>query len=184
MVSPITEFKRPISVLEVGPGTGPFTRRILELLGPEDSFTICEINHRFMKRLKEKLSRNECFVRNKDRVHFFEGPVQRLPEAITPCVFDVIVSSLPFSNFTADTVDEIMALYWSMLKQDGVLTYFEYVGFRKLSALFPSQRNRRRVEGVDAVVRRWRNDLSHSGKVSKRLSLLNIPPAMTLCCRH
>lgn len=179
MVRPIREANRPLNILEVGPGTGPFTRQILKLMRSEDRFTICEINSRFLRLLRRNLISNRHYAEHHDRVTFFEGPVQALPAAIDG-KFDIIVSSLPFSNFTPEMVDEILTLFSSLLEPDGTITFLEYLGVRKLSALFSSKRGRERLHAVDEVIQRWSDRVEKNGEVKKKISLLNVPPAVAI----
>lgn len=181
MVRPIREAHRPLNILEVGPGTGPFTKQILKLMRSEDRFTICEINGRFLSLLRRNLSRNEHFRRNRDRITFFHGPVQELPgSAAFRGQFDIIVSSLPFSNFAPETVDEILSLFRTMLAEEGSLSFIEYLAVRKVTALFSTRRSRERLVGVEKVIQNWIDRAETDGQVRKRISLLNVPPAVAI----
>ncbi len=179
MVRPIRESrKKSLNILEVGPGTGPFTRQILKLMGHKDRLTICEINPRFVKQLQTELPKNKHFLLHQERVELFEGPVQGLAKQIAEPCFDVVVSSLPFSNFPPDMVDEILQCLKAMLVPDGVITFCEYVGVRKLAGLLPDRRAR--VKGVDAVIKKWCTNVRTAGRVKKEIALLNFPPAYTI----
>ena len=180
MVAPIKKANRPLTILEVGPGTGPFTRRIIKLMGPEDHFVICEINPRFLNRLKQTLSRNPDYSKHKDRISFFQGPVQELPHSDLPKHYDVIVSSLPFVNFDPQVVDEILALFKKLTREGGSLTFCQYVGVCRIRELFSNRPNRQRVQGVEAVVDNWCRKVSQEGQVRRRVSFLNVPPAMAI----
>lgn len=181
MVRPIREANRPLKILEVGPGTGPFTRQILRLMGPKDHFVICEINPRFVAYLRRFLSTDPYYQRHKERVSFFQGPVQELPESEEfPAQYDVIISSLPFINFSPDTVEEILALFQSMVRDGGSLAFCQYVGICKFRELFANPRTRKRVKGVDEVIHSWCDKVRESGSVSRKISLFNVPPATSI----
>jgi len=77
MVGPIKQAKHPISILEVGPGTGPFTRQILQLMRPKDHLVICELNQRFLDRLKRTLKVRRDFERNRERIKGVDQIVRR-----------------------------------------------------------------------------------------------------------
>ena len=131
--SHLSSSHRPLRILEVGPGTGPFTRQILSLMGPKDELVVCEVNTRFMRQLKTSFRKNKDFQRNRERVHFFLGPIQDIadsPHALEQ--FDVIVCSLPFLIFSPSVVTEIFSLFESLLKKGESLTFFQYIGLRKL----------------------------------------------------
>ncbi len=180
MVAPIKKASHPLTILEVGPGTGPFTRRIIKLMGPEDRFVICEINPRFLERLKKTLSRNPYYRKHQNRISFFQGPVQDLPRSDLPKQYDVIVSSLPFVNFAPEVVDEILALFRKLTREGGSLTFCQYVGVCKIRELFSNQPTRERVQGVENVVDAWCRKVSEKGEVHRRVSFLNVPPAMAI----
>lgn len=173
--------RRPFRILEVGPGTGPFTRQILRHMGSDDTFTICEINSRFLELLQKKLSTNPAYQRNSRRVQFVQCPVQELRSNGVGDQFDIIISSLPFSNFTPETVEEILTLFRNMTAEGGRVIFCEYIGLRKISSVFYSPAGRRRVEGVERVIQSWSSRVSENGgMVRKRLSLLNVPPAYAI----
>ena len=180
MVDPVTVVPGPRRILEVGPGTGPFTREILGLMRDGDTFVICEINPRFMARLKNSLCNDPNFLRHAERVIFFEGPVQALKAEKQNEKFDVIVSSLPFVNFTPDVVDGIFMQFSRMLKENGVVTFLQYVGVWKLRELLSSNRTRKRVQAVEDVIAKWAARAKNGGEVRKKVSLLNVPPAMSV----
>lgn len=230
MAFPVRNQGRPINILEVGPGTGPVTRQILRFMGPQDRFLICELNHRFITRLQHTLQKNREFIRNRDRIDFFEGPVQDLYgrffsngaasvngtasmnggaakvngnslNGLTHSVgqetrngskygewpersFDVIVSTLPFSNFTPEMVDEIMSIFRSMLAENGVISYVEYFMIRKVSLLFAKPADRERIKAVDKVMQRWGAIARNEGGITRKFSLINIPPALSIQCRY
>lgn len=179
MVEPLRGIKKLVSILEVGPGTGPITREILRAMGPQDTFLICEINPRFMARLKRSLQRNRDFQRHSSRVSFLEGPVQELSPSVNADRFDVIISSLPFYNFHPDTVDEIFQLFEYILKPGGRLTFIEYLVTRQIGSLFSSREHRERVRAVETVIRNWCKTVDKSGEVEKKISFLNVPPALS-----
>ena len=179
MVRPIEAYSRPLNILEVGPGTGPFTKRILRLMGPKDRLTICEINPKFLQALRENLERKKYFRRQADRVKFVCGPVQELLHDESTEKFDVIVSSLPFTNFDPSVVDEVLSLFEELLAPDGSITFCEYIGVRRLRSVFSKAREKVRLRGVNRVIQKWCGVFRDGGKVRKHVALLNIPPAFT-----
>ncbi len=180
MVASIREASHPRTILEVGPGTGPFTRKIIELMGPKDRLVVCEINPRFLRRLQQTLRNNPHFLRNSERITFFEGSVQQLPLADLPKRYDVIVCSLPFVNFSPEMVDEIFGQLHRMTRNGGRLTFFQYIGVGRIRELFSTRRTRIRVRQVEEVVEKWCREAAREGRVRHRVSFLNVPPAKTI----
>ncbi len=180
MVRPIRQASHPLRILEVGPGTGPFTRQIIELLRPNDEFVICEVNPRFLERLKSSLRSLSGYERNSERIHFFQGPVQELPQEFLGGGFDVIVSSLPLANFSPADVEAIFSLFEGLLAEGGCITFFEYVGVRKIGIPFRSPSGSQRVRQVDQVVKKWCAQAQVSGSIRRNVSFLNLPPAISI----
>ena len=180
MVRPLRETRGPRLILEVGPGTGPFTRQILKLMGERDQFVICEINPAFLRQLRDRLRRNRWYQKHSARVRFFEGAVQKLRATEQPKSFDVIVCSVPFTNFTPEVTEDIMATMHHLLARDGKMTFVEYLGGRRLHRLLGSRDDRERVRGVDAVMARWRRNAKRRGQVKTSIALFNVPPAKTI----
>ena len=182
MVEPLlsAEKRGAWSILEIGPGTGPFTRSILKEMKPNDSLQICEINHRFMEVLKKSLANNSNFQANKDRISFYEGSIIDLAQTMEPESFDFIVSSLPFHNFPVELVEEFLAVYSKVLKKDGILSFFHYAGLRKLSGISPNKKVRDRIKQVDKLLRIWCEENAKDGTFKKRVTFFNVPPAVSV----
>ena len=133
-------------ILEVGPGAGCVTVKILQDMLDTDTLCICEINPRFMKALKKKIHNDPNFIRHKSRISFFEGPVQKLPE---PATFDMIVCALPFTNFDLKTVQEIFAKFKRISTSETLMTYYEYIGLRSIGMVVSDKDNKERLEQVE-----------------------------------
>ncbi|MFJ9691041.1 class I SAM-dependent methyltransferase [Kitasatospora sp. NPDC101183] len=166
---------RPLSVLEVGAGTGVVTRRLAQVLRPGDRLHAVEANPRFAQRLREdpvlatrkagvELRLSTCRVEELEPAGAREEPLER---------YDVIVSGLPFTNFEPRTVREILDLYLRLLVPGGELTYFGYLGTTVARSLTsrPSEGARHR-----AVVRLLRRFEATYG-LGSRTAWRNLPPA-------
>lgn len=181
MVRPIVKRnKKPLTILEVGPGTGPFTRQILKRMKLSDVFVICEINSRFISRLKKTLEENVYYQKHKSRVFFFEGSIEDLPYSDLPTRFDVIVSSLPFVNFPSDLVGRILHLFEKMMLPGASLTFVQYVGVCRFRRVFSTNKGRQRIKQVERIISDWCDNMQLKGSVEKSVSFLNVPPAMSV----
>lgn len=146
LASPVIGSRPPMNILEVGPGTGPVTKVILDYLQEGDSLTLCEINPRLMAQLKVNVKENPQYLKHKDRIHFFEGPVQEMGEEMK---FDVFVCAIPFLNLDVAVVEEIFSKLLRIAKPNAVMTYFEYIGLRKLGKMIPLKDRQERLRAIE-----------------------------------
>ena len=126
-------------ILELGPGTGSVTVQILKDMREDDELLVCELNPKFMTTLKKLLRDNPHFRRHESRVSFFLGAAQDLPEDKT---FDLIVCALPFLNFAPETMKTIFSKIKKLSDENTLMTYYEYIGLRKLGRIIPERRER------------------------------------------
>lgn len=165
---------RPVRVLEVGPGTGAFTLPLLRELGPDDRLDLVEANAEFVRYLAELFATHPTHQRVAGQVRLIHGCV---PEAMPAGPYDFVVSGLPLNNFQPGLVQRILEGLLAGLAAGGVLSYFEYLAVRDLKRLFVSEAERRRLDGVEAVlgsfIRRY--------QFRARRVYANLPPA---CARH
>lgn len=177
MTSPIREVAPPRRILEVGPGTGPFTREIIPLMRLEDELVVSEINAKLLRQLKKSLENDSRFSNKLHNVKFIEGPVQEILQNGESGPYDVIICSLPFLNFTPEMTEEIMSLFHQTLAPGGTLAFFEYAGLREWAVTFTLPNNKKRVKGVEDVISSWKNRAAKEGSLRKELTLANFPPA-------
>jgi phosphatidylethanolamine/phosphatidyl-N-methylethanolamine N-methyltransferase len=160
----------PRRVLEVGPGTGPVTKRILDALREGDEFHAVEINQRFCDEL-EKAHLAPFRGRNPGvAVHLHCAAVETAP---LDGEFDSIICGIPFNNFPASQVRAIFRRLLDLLAPRGELVYYEYAGVRAVKSQFVDAAGRRRLKQLGATVKVLRR--RHAGK--RELVLGNIPPA-------
>lgn len=167
---PLARGPRPCRVLEVGPGTGAFTRRILSLLREEDELTIYEINPAFAEYIRQGLNGGNMFPKRRIRASIVQAPIQSIPRQP---VFDYAISSIPFNNFPPELVREMLQAMFDVLKPGGVLSYFEYVWMRDLKIMISPSPVRERVQGVKEVIREYLSKYQFAASVV----YLNLPPA-------
>ena len=160
---------QPLHILEVGPGSGPVTVRILKHMKEHDTLTICEINPRFMKALKQKLSKNEDYLRNQERIFFFEGAIQ---DYHVEKKFDLIVCAIPFLNFEAPMVDEIFQKLKQLSSPQALMTYFEYIGIRPMSLIVSPPERKKRMRELDVFFKR----VFDKHQIDKKRVWLNVLP--------
>jgi len=167
------EFRRrdgSARVLEVGPGTGVFTRHLIRSLGPEDSLDLVEANKTFASRLRLRIRQDPKWRRVRDQVNLTVGYA---PESLPPGPYDFIVSGVPLNNLGADVVERYLEGLLGVLADDGVLSYFEYLAVRPMKGLFSKRAERQRLRGVGRIIRDFVR--RHQFRVDR--VFLNLPPA-------
>jgi phospholipid N-methyltransferase len=161
---------QPQRILEVGPGTGVVTDEILRRMKPGDSLTLVELNDRFVAALSERLKVDPNWQPLASRVHILHLPIE---EVTTDAPFDAMVSGLPFNNFDPEVAGAIFDRLEHLAGPGTTLSFFEYVGVRKLKGLVCKRDERRRLAGVEAALgearRQWQFD--------RDCVVANVPPA-------
>lgn len=151
LITPLRDPTRgPKRILELGPGTGSVTLPIIRELRAGDTLTICEINPRFMKALRDTLEREEVFRDRREQVRFVLGAAQDIPVEEP---YDLIVCALPFLNFDLETVQSIFSRLRQVSTPNTLMTYYEYIGACKVSQSIGVQRNKDRVSQVNGFLR-------------------------------
>ena len=165
-----SQLDRPARVLEVGPGTGAVTRRIVSLLEPGDVFDLVEINQEFANLLGRRFTDDPSFSRLSESARVHAVPLQEFHRE-TP--YDVIISGLPMNNFSSALVEELFEAYFRLLSPEGTLSYFEYMYMRPLRKLVSGRDDRERVDRIGEIM----SGHCDSRQASTSWVFVNLPPA-------
>ena len=154
LARPLTEANResprtPKKILEIGAGTGSVTREIVKELEDGDYLAVCELNSRLMEELQRRLQEMPEYQKRKDQIEFFEGPVQEVPEDKQ---FDILICALPFLNFEVELIDEIFNKLLRLSTEETVMTYFEYIGLRKLGKAVSPKKRKERIKKIESYM--------------------------------
>jgi phospholipid N-methyltransferase len=160
----------PRRILEVGPGTGAVTARIIQDMRPNDQLVMVERNEQFVEWLRRRLADSREFQRSSERISLMHAAVEELPEDEP---FDLIISGLPLNNFAVDSVEQIFAKLRRLLASGGTLSFFEYVAVRRAKSLVSRAADRTRLRGISKAFR----DVLNGNEVRRDLVLTNVPPA-------
>ena len=153
----------PVKILEVGAGTGAFTRELVKLLRPGDQLVIYEIDKDFAEVLQRQFGRNP-------QVQIVNRPIETIERKPT---FDFIVAGVPLNNFPPDLVREILETLRGVAKPGATASFFEYTALRRLVTPFLNKTERERLRSVAAVV----GEFMRRHHIRSRFVLFNIPPA-------
>lgn len=113
-------FEKDINLIEFGPGTGIFTKYILQNMGPHSRLIVIESNKEFVLELK-KIKDSRLFI-----YHGFAQDVD------TYCVeqkienVDYIISGIPLSFFESTMRTDILIKSKKILKSGGRIILYQY----------------------------------------------------------
>lgn len=170
LARPLQQHASAARVLEVGPGTGAVTRRLVRLLKPHDQLDLVELNESFVEILERRFADDPDFRRVADRSRVHRCPIQEFP-CSEPYQF--IVCGLPFNNFPPDLVREIFGAFFRLLAPGGVLSYFEYMYMRPLRKVVSNRAGRERLGELEDVLQ----DYLCRHRFRRDWVFVNIPPA-------
>jgi phospholipid N-methyltransferase len=140
---------RPRQILEVGPGTGAVTESLVERLEPQDTLTLVELNEKFVEHLRRRFLEEEPFRRVAGQTQILHQPVEELPPGSQ---FEHVVSGLPLNNFGVELVERILATFERLIAPGGTLSFFEYMGVRRLRASVGPKADRARLTGISQAL--------------------------------
>ncbi len=143
------------TVVELGPGTGVFTEKILEKKNPEALFFAIEINPEFYEATKSRCPSATVY---KDSAENMRKYLERHGKDSCDC----IISSLPWAVFDHDTQDKLLHVIWDVLRPGGKMITFSY----SVSMMVPNARRFRSI---------LRNKFSNV--VKSKTVWSNFPPA-------
>jgi phospholipid N-methyltransferase len=149
---PIKEAK---VVVELGPGTGVFTEKILEKIGATTQLIVVELNDDFFSTLENKF--------HHPNLHLKHGSADQIGIYLKELGFEkanLIISSLPLANFPSELRKNVIETAKDCLDDSGKFVQFQY----SLQSLKTLKRN------------------FHSVKVN--FAALNFPPAFVYTCSN
>lgn len=170
MTQPLRERSSPKRVLEVGPGTGAVTRYITPHIGPQDRFDLVEINDRFADLLRQRFESDPRYHPAKDRSQIHVCPLQ---EFRSEAPYDTIISGLPFNNFSAALVGELVDACFQLLAPGGTFTFFEYMYIRPLKRAVLRGAEQERLTAIEHLLQ----DRFQQHRFRRNWVFVNVPPA-------
>lgn len=147
-------FDKSKIMVEFGPGTGVITKKIVEKMSADATLLVFELHKPFYDNLVEEF-------KDKPKVKIFNLCAEKLNMVLKENGFeytDVIISSLPFSNFSKDLTIKILKSAINCLKHGGKFIQFQY-----------SLANKKTLKNL-------------FDQVSIKFTVNNIPPAWVYLC--
>lgn len=160
----------PLRIMEVGAGTGAITRGIAAAMRPGDTADLVEANAEFAAHLEHLLETDPALspIAPQAQVH-----AKLVGDMGTDRTYDVILSGLPFANFTADSVREILEYYFEVLRPGGHLSFYGYLYTKEVKAVIARREDYLRQARTSWLVQDW---IDRYGVRSDKV-IANIPPA-------
>ena len=163
-------------VLEVGPGTGPFTKKLLKDLRAGDHLDVVEMNELFCESLEKNILAPFRRSHSKIHVELHQGKIE---DAQLDGNYDLIVCGLPFNNFPPALVRAIFKDLMELLVDGGELVYFEYAGVRVIKGTLVGSKGKKQLKEIRGIRREL--FMAHDGR--QQLVMANLPPALTVRLR-
>ncbi|ENQ3105873.1 Phospholipid N-methyltransferase [Bacillus sp. 491mf] len=142
-------------IVELGPGTGVFTREIMKRKRKHTTFILIEINEVFVRDLQKQFGNDpNVFV-----IHGSAENIQTYMRELQIDKVDYVLSGLPFTSLPMEVSSRILSNVMNVLQEHGEFITFQYSLTRKsfIQTFFP--------------------------KVSVTKVWFNFPPAYVLDCR-
>ncbi len=108
------------AVIELGPGTGVFTEKIVEKTRVGSTFLAFEVNARFVAATRRRCPR--CTVLQDSAVH-----ARKHLDALGLQHCDSVVSGLPWASFSDNEQDDLLDAVFDALRPGGTFVAFAYV---------------------------------------------------------
>lgn len=145
-----SERQTPLKVLEVGAGTGIFTKYIIKRMPFKSDFDVVEIDPLFCNVLTRNITEEFGDLQN---VHFLCRDITTFE---TDKKYDFIISGLPFHSFSPALVRKILAMYANLIKPGGTVTFFEYIAIQTLKKPFLTDEEQYTLEAIRDLIRIFR----------------------------
>lgn len=127
------DFKKAKVLIELGPGNGVFTKKILEKMAPDAKLLVFELNSEFYKLLKQDIPDERMIL-----IHDSAEKITEYMHRENLLHADYVISSLPLANFPKKLVDNILKQAYTILKNKGKYIQFQYslISRKNLEAKF------------------------------------------------
>lgn len=115
------DFTKTRLIVEVGPGTGVFTKKILKNLNKDAVFIAFELNEKFYQKLKEEIKDPRFFIVNGSAEDLQNYLNQHIDSEV-----DYLISSIPLSNFKGKKIVTLLHSFRDIIGKNGTFIQFQY----------------------------------------------------------
>lgn len=129
-------YKKSTTIVELGPGTGVFTKEILKRKAPGTMLILIEINETFVRQLKSRF-------KDIPNLHIIHGSAEHMQDYLTELQLqqvDAVLSGLPFTSMPTPISQSILSRISETLNKNGSFITFQYSLVKKafIEQYFPS----------------------------------------------
>ena len=131
------DFDRAENIIELGPGTGVFTRELLKRARPDCKLFLFELNESFYNLLKEKITDPRVVIYNRSA-----DELDIIRKEFGVAHVDAILSSLPLAVIPDIVKKKILIKSYDMLRHGGVYVQYQYslTSKRLIKMCFPKMK--------------------------------------------
>ena len=115
------DFNHVKNIIELGPGTGVFTKEILKRANTDTKIFVFELNEDFYNLLKGKFTDDRIILLNRSAEHIEDILAEYGVEKV-----DAILSSLPLAVIPSEIKKNILDSAYSVLKKGGIYVQYQY----------------------------------------------------------
>lgn len=171
IVSEIPKFTSVIGakrvILEIGPGTGSFTEKIIKRMGPDDVLHLVEFDEKFCEILtqtyRDLILTGKLVIYNQDILRFS-------PEL----KYDFIVSGLPLNAFNPEMVSKIFEKIKELSEPGKTkFSYFEYLLVPTIVKLFANTAKAAKLDRIQSI----KDQFQRAHPFRNKNVYFNFPPA-------
>jgi phospholipid N-methyltransferase len=157
----LAEVESARTVLELGPGTGSFTKEIARHLSPDAAFIAIEADPHLAVLLRKKMPTVRTVAGSAEHIG-------RIMNSYHLSHADCIVSGLPWASFDSGLQDRILNAARDILRPGGTFTTFSYIHAQPLRQ-----------------AKRFREKLHQTFATVEKSSVIwnNLPPAFVYYCK-
>lgn len=146
------DFKNATNIIELGPGTGVFTKEILKRANSDTKIFVFELNEDFYKLLKTKFNDPRLILVNDSAENIDKIINQHGIQEV-----DAVISSLPLTVIPLPIKNKILDAVYNALKAGGIFTQYQYT-----------------LSAKNLIEERF-------GKLKMSFASINFPPAFIYC---
>lgn len=202
LVHHITKYiprNKPINLLEVGPGPGTITQKVIERMHPQTTLDAVEYNTDLYQKLTKRFSGKQS-----THITLYHAPIETWePTHTTNGYYDTIISTIPTTQLPLDTMKKIISRYTHMLRPGGFFIHVNLCGSTTLTLWTKKIRHTwynflnsyvttidkkdltayaddlDQYQKIIKVLNDWKNN--NFTEIETQLVMLNIPPSYMMC---